>query len=306
MFYNYMQNSIRKIKRHWQLYLIILLPFIYLVIFKYIPMIGLQIAFKDFMASGGIFGSPWVGFKHFRYFFKSPMCLEMIANTAGISFYYLIAGFPLPIILALSLNEVGSKGFKKTVQMVTYAPYFISLIVIVSILMKLFDPSAGVVNNLIVAFGGEKIHFFAEPRFFKTLYVWSAIWQYTGYSSIIYLAVLSGINPELHEAALVDGANKLQRILNINIPGIMPTAIILLILNVGQIMNVGFEKVFLMQNPLNMQASEVLTTYVYRVGLTGGQFSFAAAIGFFNSVINLILLIIVNELAKKLGDTSLW
>jgi len=304
--YSVTRNTIQKIKRHWQFYLIIFIPFVYIVIFKYVPMIGVQMAFKDFMASKGIFGSPWVGVKHFRYFFRSPLCMEMIINTAGISLYYLVAGFPLPIILALSLNEVRSKRFKKTIQMVTYTPYFISLIVIVSILMKIFDPSTGVVNNVIAALGGEKIHFFADPKYFRSLYVWSAIWQYTGYSSIIYLAVLSGINPELHEAAIVDGASKLQRIRHIDIPGILPTAIILLILNVGQIMNVGFEKVFLMQNPLNMQTSEVLTTYVYRVGLAGGQFSFAAAVGLFNSVINLILLLIVNEIAKKLGDTSLW
>lgn len=299
-------SPLKKMKKSWQLYLVIFLPMVYLILFKYVPMYGVIIAFKNYIAVKGILGSPWVGLKHFEYFFSSPLLFRLLYNTISISLYSLLAGFPLPIILALSLNEVKNIRFKKTVQMVTYAPYFISTVVMVSIMLQFLSPQIGIVNHFIKLFGGQAVNFMGEPNYFKSLYVWSGVWQYTGYSSIIYLASLSSIDPELHQAAIVDGATKLQRIWNIDIPGIMPTAVILLILNVGQLMNVGFEKVYLMQNNLNMNSSDVLATYVYRMGLLNSQFSYSTAIGLFNSVVNLILLVMVNQVARKLGDTSLW
>lgn len=295
-----------RILRHWQLYLVFLAPLAYIVVFRYLPMYGAQIAFKDFAASLGLWGSPWVGFKHFGNFIKSPYFGRLIGNTLGISAYSLALGFPIPILLALSLNEVKNKSFKKAVQMVTYAPYFISTVVLVSLVMQVLSPQFGIVNGLIKSLGGKPINFMGSPKLFKSIYVWSGIWQYTGYSSIIYIAALAGIDPCLHEAAIVDGASRLQRVVHIDIPGIMPTVTILLILQVGQLMNVGFEKVFLMQNPLNMSASDVISTYVYRIGLTGGQFSFSTAVGLFNSTVNLVLLLTVNRVARKLGETSLW
>jgi putative aldouronate transport system permease protein len=296
----------QRILRHWQLYLVFLLPLAYIIIFRYLPMYGAQIAFKDFAAIKGVWGSPWVGLKHFANFIKSPYFGRLIGNTLGISTYYLIVGFPIPIILALSLNEVRSKSFKKAVQMVTYAPYFISTVVLVSLVMQVLSPQFGIVNNLIKALGGRPINFMGSPKLIKSIYVWSGVWQYTGYSSIIYIAALAGIDPALHEAAIVDGASKLQRIIHVDIPGIMPTVTILLILQVGQLMSVGFEKIFLMQNPLNMSTADVISTYVYRIGLTGGQFSFSTAVGLFNSTVNLVLLLVVNRIARKIGDTSLW
>lgn len=297
---------IKRIQKSWQLYLVILLPVIYLIIFKYAPMYGISIAFKDYIATKGITGSPWAGLKHFQYFFTSPLLFRLLYNTVGISLYSLLAGFPLPLILAVSLNEVKCVPFKKTVQMVTYAPYFISTVVMVSILLQFLSPQIGIVNNIIKMLGGEAINFMGEPDYFKSLYVWSGVWQYTGYSSIIYLAALTNIDPELHQAAIVDGASKLKRIWHIDIPGIMPTAVILLILNAGQLMNVGFEKVYLMQNNLNMSTSDVIATYVYRMGLLNSQFSYSTAVGLFNSAVNMVLLVIVNQAARKLGETSLW
>lgn len=296
----------KRMKKCWQLYLIILLPVIYLILFKYVPMYGIVIAFKNYIATKGIMGSPWVGLKHFDYFFNSPLLFRLLYNTAGISLYSLLAGFPLPIILALSLNEVKTITFKKTVQMVTYAPYFISTVVMVSIMLQFLSPQIGIVNHLIKSLGGSAVNFMGEPGYFKSLYVWSGVWQYTGYSSILYLAALTGIDPELHQAAIVDGATKLKRIWHIDIPGIMPTAVILLILNAGQIMNVGFEKVYLMQNNLNLSSSDVIATYVYRMGLLNSQFSYSTAVGLFNSIVNLVLLVLVNQMARKLGETSLW
>lgn len=299
-------EHIKKIKRHWELYIVIALPIIYILIFRYLPMWGAQIAFRDYIFTRGYLGSTWVGLKHFTNFFTSIQIVRLLKNTLGISLYSILAGFPLPILLALMLNEVRNLRFKKTVQMVTYAPYFISTVVMVSIILQVLSPHIGIVNNIIKSTGGEAINFMAEPKLFKSIYVWTGVWQWTGYSAIIYLAALSGIDPSLHEAAIVDGASKFQRVVHIDIPGIMPTAVILLILSVGRVMNVGFEKIFLLQNDLNMNTSDVISTYVYRIGLIGAQYSFSTAVGLFNSVINLILLVSVNALARKVGETSLW
>lgn len=297
---------VKEFKKHWQFYVIILLPLLQIIIFKYIPMIGISLAFEDFRPSKGIWGSPWVGLKHFERFFTSPSTLSVISNTIIISIYSIAASFPFAILLAISLNEAKSVIFKKTVQMVTYLPYFISTVVMVAMLMQFLDPSIGIVNVMIRNFGGQPQNFMGNPLLFKSLYVWSGVWQSTGYNAIIYLAALTGINPELHESAIVDGASKLRRIWHIDLPGITPTIVILLIINVGYIMSVGFEKVYLMQNPMNLDAGEVISTYVYRIGLISTDFSFSTAIGLFNSVVNMILLIGVNFLAKRYSNTSLW
>lgn len=296
----------RRILNNYELYLFILPTVIYFLIFHYAPIYGVQLAFKDFVATKGIWGSPWVGFKHFEMFFSSHYFWEIIGNTIGISLYALIAGFPIPIIFALMLNEISSKRYKKLVQTVAYAPHFISTVVMVGMLYIFLHPVYGIVNTLIKFLGFEPVDFINKPEYFKSLYVWSGIWQSTGWNSVIYFAVLSNIDPEQHEAAIIDGASRLQRIWYINIPVLIPTAIILLILNMGRIMSVGFEKVYLMQTPLNINASEVISTYVYKIGLQGARFSFTTAIGLFDSVINFLLLITVNKLAKKLSSTSLW
>ncbi|MFC0394897.1 ABC transporter permease [Paenibacillus mendelii] len=301
-----MKGTSKKMKRHWQLYLLILLPLAYLIIFKYIPMYGAQIAFRDFSPVKGFTGSEWVGLKNFSDFFNSPNFWVLIKNTLIISLYSLAIGFPAPIILALALNEIRSMRFKKAVQMVTFAPYFISTVVMVSMIILFLSPRLGFVDLIVKLLGMESINFMGIPSYFSSIFVLSNVWQGIGYGAVIYLAALAGVNSELYEAAKVDGASRFQKVINIDIPGIMPAAIILLILNVGQIMNVGFEKIFLMQNPLNTSTSEVISTYVYKIGLLGANFSFSAAVDLFNSVINLILLLTVNYFARRVSDNSLW
>lgn len=300
------QRGLKEFKRHWQLYLIMLPPLLIILIFHYGPMVGLQIAFKEFNVVGGIWNSPWVGLKHFKEFITSYQFPRLIKNTLGISLYSLIAGFPVPILLAIMINECTNTKFKKAVQLITYAPHFISTVVMVSVVLMLLAPRAGMINNIVALLGGERIDFIAKPEYFKSIYVWSGIWQSMGYNSIIYIAALSGIDPSLYEAATVDGASKLQRIFNIDIPGILPTIIILLIMQCGRLMNVGHEKVLLMQNNLNMSSSDIISTYVYRIGLENARYSFSAAVGMFNSIINTFLLILVNTISRKVSETSLW
>lgn len=296
----------KQIMRHWQLYLVLLLPVLYLIIFKYVPMAGIVIAFKNYNVIKGIWGSDWVGLKYFHQFFDSPNFWLYIKNTLGISFYGLIVGFPAPILLALALNEIRNGLFKKTVQMVSYAPYFISTVIMVSIIVVNLTPNVGMISKFFEMLGMSNTNFMGIPGLFKSIYVWSDVWQFTGYGAIIYIAALSGVNPELYESAKVDGASRIQKILNIDIPSLIPVSVILLILNLGNIMKLGFEKIYLMQNPLNLSTSEVISTYVYKVGLLGSSFSFSTAIGLFNSVINLILLVSVNYIARKLSNSSLW
>jgi putative aldouronate transport system permease protein len=296
----------RKILRGWQLYLLLLLPMAVIIIFSYGPMYGLQIAFKNYRPRDGFWGSPWVGLQHFRTFFSNFQIKRLILNTLGISVYSLIAGFPIPIILAILINECTHRGFKKTVQMVTFAPYFISTVVMVSMILMFLSVYGGPINTLLASMGQSRVDFMAKPELFKSIYVWTGIWQGAGYSSVIYIAALSGIDPTLYEAAIIDGASKFQRIIHIDIPGIMPTMIILFLLSCGGLMSVGFEKIYLMQNQLNMGASDVISTYVYRMGLENAQYSFSTAVGLFNSVINTALLIIANQIARKVSETSLW
>lgn len=296
----------RSLRRHWQLYLIMLPALLYFIVFKYIPMVNAVIAFKDYNVIAGIWGSQWVGFKHFEMFFKNPVFFTLLSNTLTLSLYALLVGFPIPILLAIALNEIRDGFFKRSVQMVTYAPYFISVVVMVSMIMLLFAPRLGIVNVGLQRFGITPPNFLGSPDWFPSVYVWSGVWQNTGYSAIIYLAALSGIDPTLYEAAKVDGASRLQKIIYVDLPGIMPVAIILLILTVGSLLAIGFEKVYLLQNPLNLSSSEIIPTYVYKIGLLNANYSFATAVGLFNSVINMTLLVLVNAWARRVSDFSLW
>lgn len=293
-------------RRSWELYVLVSLPVMYLLIFKYIPMFGVMIAFKDYNVVKGILGSPWVGFKHFENLLQSPNFPLLLKNTIGISLYSLIAGFPVPILLALALNEVRTGLFKRTVQMVTYAPHFISTVVMVSMIILMLSPHVGVVDRVFTFLGWSNTNFMGEPGLFKSIYVWSGVWQEMGYASIIYMAALASVDPSLYEAARMDGASRFRKIVHIDLPALVPITVILLILSLGSVMGVGFEKVYLMQNPLNLSTSEVISTYVYKVGLLGANFSFSSAVDLFNSVINLVLLLAVNFIARKVSDNSLW
>ncbi|MBQ8655112.1 MAG: sugar ABC transporter permease [Clostridia bacterium] len=296
------------IMRHWQLYLLMLLPIVWVITFKYVPIWGSQIAFKDYKFAHGIAGSAWATpiYKHFLKFFTSNQFQRLMTNTIGLSLYNILVGIFPPIILAIALNYCRSKVYSKTVQMVTYMPYFISTVLVVSILTQMLSLS-GIVNKAIEATGGKAIQFLSKPGWFKTLYVFSEVWQKTGYNAVVYIAALAAISPELHEAAIVDGANIWQRILHVDIPGILPTAITLTIMACGRILTMGYEKVLLMQNLQNMRASDIISTYVYRIGLAEGmQFSYSTAIGLFQSVVSLLMLTLVNGLSRKLSDNSLW
>jgi putative aldouronate transport system permease protein len=301
------KNSVRKrIRKNYEMYLFLLPAVVWYVLFQYGPMYGVQIAFRDFSGSFGIWGSPWVGFKHFRNFFNSYYFWPLLRNTLFLSLYSLVAGFPIPILLALMLNELKNYKFRKLVQTVTYAPHFISTVVMVGMIIIVLSPRYGVVNMALRALGMEAKYFMTDPGMFRHIYVWSGIWQRAGWGSIIYLAALSAVDPEQHEAAIIDGAGRLQRIWYINIPVLLPTMTILLILNLGSVMNVGFEKVLLMQNDLIMDTADVISTYVYRRGLLRAEFSFASAIGMFNNIVNFTLLIIVNGITRRISETSLF
>ena len=300
-----MKRKIHIWKKWWPLYLMLLPGLIYIVIFNYVPMYGVTIAFKDFYASKGIWGSPWVGTEHFRRVFRSPDFLPILWNTLSLSIYQLAATFPLPIILALLINASHSKRFGKFVQNVTYAPYLVSIVVLVGMMMIMLAPR-GVFNTIFAWFGKEPQLFMGEEKYFRHIFVLSAIWQTTGWNSIIYLATLSGVNTELYEAARIDGAGKLQRIIHIYMPHIVPTIAIILTLNAGAVMSLGFEKAYLMQNDLNIGASEILSTYVYKKGLLDIDYGYSAAVGLFNNVINLIVLLLVNKAAKKITKSSLF
>lgn len=291
--------------RSYQLILLVLPTLLYYGLFQYGPMYGIQIAFKDFIASKGIHGSHWVGLKNFEQFFHSYQFWPIVRNTLGISLYEL-AMFPIPIIMALLLNQLTSNRFKRIVQTVTYAPHFISIVVLIGMLYVFLSPRVGIVNHFLELIGLTRINFLAEVSWFKSIFVGSSVWQNMGFNMIIYLAALTAVNPELHEAAIVDGATKFRRILNVDLPGIMPTVVILFILNMGSIMTVGFEKIYLMQNPTNLGSSEVVQTYVYKLGLIRLNYSFSAAVGVFNSGLNFMLLISANQLMRRYSESSLW
>jgi putative aldouronate transport system permease protein len=296
----------KSFRRHWQLYLLVLPPVLYFIIFKYIPISNAVIAFKEYNVVQGIWGSEWVGTRNFEAFFRNPVFWILIQNTFFLSLYAIVVGFPIPIILALCLNEIRTGFFKRTVQMVTYAPYFISTVVMVSMIILLLSPRLGIANQALGAFGASSVDFLGNPDFFRHIYVWSDVWQTAGYAAVIYLAALAGIDPTLYEAAKVDGASRFQKIINVDLPGIMPTAVIILVLGVGNIMAVGFEKAYLLQNPLNLSTSEIISTYVYKTGLLNADYSLATAVGLFNSVINLVLLLLVNSFVKRISGSGLW
>ncbi len=300
------RRKLMRVLGNWQLYVFLLPAIAYFVIFRYYPMYGLQIAFRNYKTSKGIWGSQWVGLQHFNRFFSAADFTRLLTNTLALSVGNLLISFPVPIILALLLNQLPSKRYKKLVQTVIYAPHFISTVVLCGMIFLFFSPSSGIVNHLIVALGGKAIHFTAEAGWFRPLYIGSDIWQSAGWGSILYLAALAAISPELHEAAVVDGANKLQRVWHIDLPGILPTVIIMFILGAGKVMSVGFEKAYLMQTSLNKATAEIIATYVYRRGLIDGQFSFSAAVGVFESAVNLVLILSVNFISKKVSDSSLF
>jgi ABC-type polysaccharide transport system permease subunit len=294
-------------RRSWQLYVLLAPPLIFSIIFLYWPMYGLVLAFKNYNITLGITGSPWAGTKYITQFFHSYLFWPVIKNTLILNVYALLALFPLPIILALLLNSLRAQKFKKTVQLITYAPYFISTVVLVGIILMLFSPTTGVVNQPITALTGNPVDFLSSGAFRHT-YVWSGAWQTLGYSAIIFLAALAGVDPELHEAARVDGANILRRIWHIDLPGILPVTITLLILNMGQLLSSGFEKVLLMQNPNNLSVSQVLDTYSFQIAFQSQipQYSYATAIGLFKAAISLILILLANWLARRVAKQSLF
>lgn len=298
-------SSLRMLKKSWVCYLFIVPMLIYILLFNYIPMYGIQLAFKDYKPLDGIWGSAWVGLKHFRTFFESYQFGTLLKNTLTLSVYSLVAGFPLPIVFALLLNYVTHDKMKKPVQMITYAPHFISTVVFCGMII-IFLSNDGIINQLLMLLGINPVEFLSDPKKFSHIYVWSDVLKNIGWGSIIYISVLASVGPELHEAAKVDGASKFQRMRYIDFPSIIPTMIIMLIMRAGEIMDVGFEKAFLLQNSINLDYSEIISTYVYKIGIQGGQFSYSAAIGLFNNVINLLLLLAVNRIARKVSDISLW
>ena len=278
-------------------------------IFNYIPMAGIQLAFKKYNMNLGIMGSPWIGFDNFKKFFRNYQFWRLLKNTLTLSLYGMLAGFPIPIMLALLLNSMNNLKYKKFIQTVTYMPHFISTVVMVGLIIQVFNPRIGLYGIIYSAVTGNNApDVLGSASAFPHIYVLSGVWQSMGWNSIIYMAALAGVDAELHEAAQMDGASKFQRILHIDLPSILPTAIMLLILNAGSIMNIGFEKAFLMQNNLNLRSSEVISTYVYKMGLESatGDYGYATAIGLFNSVINFILIVSVNAVSKKVTEQSLW
>lgn len=304
---NRLNKGIKNIFKHWQLYVIMIPAVLFYIFFMYKPMWGLQIAFKNFKIFAGMDKSPWVGFKHFSAFLSSPYFGRNLKNTLLINFYGLLFGFPIPILLALMLNEVKNLYFKKTIQTLTYLPHFISIVVIAGIVVNFLSPTNGLVNILIEKLGGEKVHFLIKKEYFRTIFITMNIWKEAGFNAIVYLAALSGIDPNLYEAAYVDGANKFKRIWHVTIPGIMPTIVVLLVLKIGGMLSVGYEAIILLYQPATYETADVISTYVYRMGLgEHAQYSYAAAVGLFNAVVSVILVMFANKVSKKLSGTSLW
>ncbi|MBQ9299787.1 MAG: sugar ABC transporter permease [Clostridia bacterium] len=304
---NNLKRTVRKsLNKYWDLYLLLIPVLAYFFIFKYLPMYGIQIAFRDYVPRKGFTGSNFVGLKHFTRFFSSYNCWTIILNTIYLSFLNLLFNFPLPILLALLLNEMRVKWAAKTLQMVTYAPHFLSTVVVCGMVVSFTSPSTGIVNAIIKALGGQSIYFMAKNEWFRPLYIISDVWKNMGWNSIIFLSALAAIDPALYEAASIDGASRFKQMLYVTLPSIVPTISIMLILNAGKVMNVGFEKVFLLQTDLNLDVSEVISTMVYRQGILNSKFSYASAIDLFNSVVNLILLVSVNSISKRVSEVGLW
>ena len=296
----------RRIWRNWGLYLLMLPAIIIFVCFTYMPMYGVIIAFKDFRPAQGIWGSQWVGFKYFERYFNSYMFSSTIINTLVISLYTIAVTFPLPIVIALMCNQMTARRFKKFYQVSTYLPHFISTVVMCGMIVLFLSPSSGVLPKLMGLFGVKMGDLMGSPGAFSSIYAWTEVWQHVGWDSIMYIAALSAVDPQLYEAAVVDGASKWQKMLYIDIPLLIPTAVVLFILRSGSVMSVGFEKVFLLQNDLNLSASEIISTYVYKRGLKSSQYSYSAAIGLFNTLVNVVFLLATNFLSRKISDSSLF
>lgn len=302
---SYFRRLKRDIKVNPGLYLMSLPAFVLVIVFSYVPLYGILLAFKEYYSALGILGSPWVGWYNFRMFFGTAYFKEILWNTLLISLYSLAVGFPLPIVFALLINSVKRKGLRKVLEVTSYIPYFISVVVMVALILAFFGPS-GAFNTLGAKLGFGPIDWLTDPKKFKSLYVWTNIWQGIGWNSIIYSAALSAVDVELYEAATVDGATKFQMLLHIDVPVLVPTTVILLIMAIGGIMNVGYEKIYLMQNARNIKASEIISTYVYKMGLLERNYGFGTAVGLFNSVINFVLLVLANTYARKFSEYSLW
>ncbi len=302
------QRIVKDLKKFWGLYLLLLIPLVYVFIFNYVPMYGVTIAFRRFNIRQGILGSPFVGLYHFQRFLSSAKAFEIIGNTLAISLYSLVIGFPLPIVLALGLTHMRHGGYRKFIQMISYAPHFLSAVVLVGLISQVLNLRFGIVNRAIMGLGGEAINFMGSDKYFRHVFVWSGLWQEAGYSSIIFISALASVDTELHEAAVIDGASIWKRITHIDIPSIIPTVVIMLILRMGSLFGVGFEKIFLMQNPLNTKVSEVIDTYVYNVGINSARpdFSFGAAVGLFQSAIGFVLVMGTNAISRKLTEHGLW
>ena len=295
----------KRIWRNRSLYVLLVPAVVILICFTYLPMYGITIAFKDFVPAIGIHDSPWVGFKYFQQYFNAYTFTQTISNTLLLSLYTMVVTFPLPIILALLCNQMAAKRFKKFFQVSTYLPHFISTVVMCGMIILFLSPSSGIIPKLMGYLGVQMPNLMGLPGAFRHVYVWTEVWQHCGWDSIMYIAALSSVDPSLYEAATVDGANQWQKMLKIDIPMLLPTATVLLILRAGSLMSVGFEKVYLLQNNLNLVTSEIISTYVYKMGMISSQYSLSAAIGFFNNIINFALLMIVNSISNKLSDTSL-
>jgi putative aldouronate transport system permease protein len=296
----------RALRRDKYLYIILLPVVAYFVLFKYVPMYGLVISFMDYSVFRGIGGSEWIGFANFQSFFNSVYFVRLLRNTLLISVYGLLFTFPLPIVLALLFNEMRSGLYKRLAQTISYLPHFISTVVVVSMLTTMLSTQNGIVNNAIAALGGQRVSFLQEPGMFRTIYIASDAWQSAGWGSIIYLAAISGVSPELYEAATIDGAGRLGKVLHVTLPSILPTIMILLVMNMGNLLSVGYEKILLMYNELTYETADVISTYVYRKGILNNDYGYSAAVGLFNSAVNLMLLFAANLLSKKLSEVSLW
>ena len=300
-----MKEKLKNIKRYSSLYALLMVPLVWYIVFKYIPMYGLQIAFKRFNPSLGIAGSPWAGVTYFKQFFGSYYFGDILWNTISLSLFTMLIGFPMPIILALLINEIKSIKFRKIIQNITYMPNFLSVVVIVSMLTLFSNKDYGLFNKLTGFFGAASVDFMSKPSCFQPLYVFSNVWQFMGFNAIIYIAALAGVDQELYEAASIDGATRMQKIIHISVPCIMGTILIMFIMRIGNLMSVGFEKVLLMQNSVTLSSSEIISTFIYKNGIQKGQFSYSTAVGMFNSVINFILLISANSISKKTTKTGL-
>lgn len=299
------QNLIRNLRKHYIVYLMFVPVVIYYILFHYMPMYGATIAFKNYIPSRGFMESDWVGLKHFKTFFNSYYCGRLIRNTLLISLYSILFGFPAPILLALLLNELKFPRYKRLVQTITYLPHFLSIMVVCGMILNFFSYN-GLINSIILSLGGTKVDFLMDPAHFRPLYIGSDIWQSVGWGSIVYLAALSGIDPTLYEAARIDGAGRFQQTVHITLPGLVPTITVLLILKIGSLMNVGYEKIILLYNELTYETADVISSFVYRKGLLDANYSYSAAIGLFNSVINFGLVILANTISRHVQQTSLW